>query len=81
VCVSRARPIYAGDTLLVTRRASRRMLLLRPGERVNEIIGYLLAVFSQKYNIKIHAVCVLGNHVLCAAAHKTCYAQRLVMRS
>jgi REP element-mobilizing transposase RayT len=48
--------------LLVTRRASRRMLLLRPSERVNEIIGYLLAVFSQKYNIKIHAVCALSNH-------------------
>jgi putative transposase len=60
--VSRARPIYAGDTLLVTRRVSRRMLLLRPGERVNQIIGYLLAVLSQKYGILIHAVCALSNH-------------------
>lgn len=47
---------------MITRRASRRMFLLRPGERTNKIIGYLLAVYARRRGLRLHAVCFLSNH-------------------
>lgn len=60
--MSKARPIVAGRTYLLTRRCFRRQLLLRPSPQTNQIVGYCLAVAAARYGVLIHAVCVLSNH-------------------
>jgi hypothetical protein len=60
--VSNARPIFADVTLMLTRRVAGRQFLLRPGRRVNQIIGYVVAVMQAKWNISLHAMDVLSNH-------------------
>lgn len=57
------RQVLAGTTYLVTRRVSERRFFLRPSKLTTAIVGYLLAVVSERYGILIHAVCVLSNHV------------------
>jgi REP element-mobilizing transposase RayT len=56
------RQILPGTTYLVTRRCSERRFFLRPSETTNAIFGYVLAVASQRYGIRVHAFCVLSNH-------------------
>jgi hypothetical protein len=34
------------------------------------VFAFLVAVAAKKFSIQIHALCVMGNHWLCAAAHK-----------
>jgi hypothetical protein len=46
----------------VTRRCSERRFFLRPSEATNAIFGYLLAVAANRYEIRVHAYCVLSNH-------------------
>jgi REP element-mobilizing transposase RayT len=60
--MSRARQILAGTTYLVTRRCSEQRFFLRPSERVNAIILFLLAVAAERSGILLHAYCVLSNH-------------------
>ena len=55
---------------MVTRRTHRRELLLKPGKLTNQLIEYLLALFVDERELLLHAITVLANHVLCAAAHK-----------
>jgi REP element-mobilizing transposase RayT len=50
---------------LVTRRCTQRQFLLKPSKRVNLVFVYLLAVASERYNVTIHAFCVLSNHWHC----------------
>ena len=52
----------AGDTHFVTRRTLNQQNRFRPTKRLNEIIGYFLAVFTKERGIKLSAVCVLGDH-------------------
>jgi REP element-mobilizing transposase RayT len=47
---------------MITRRVRHRTFLLRPSEKTNEIVEYVVAVTARKYNIKIHAIKVLSNH-------------------
>ena len=56
------RQVLPGTTFLVTRRCSRRQFLLRPSKRTNRIVGYLLAVAVQRFDIQLHAFCVMSNH-------------------
>ena len=56
------RQILAGATYLVTRRCSERRLFLRPSAAVNAIFRYVLAVAAERYEIQVHAYCVLSNH-------------------
>jgi hypothetical protein len=56
------RPILPGTTSLITRRTSERRFFLRPSDETNAIVGYLLAVLSERYGILLHVVCVLSNH-------------------
>ena len=56
------RQILAGKTYLVTRRCSERRFFLRPCEQTNAIFRYTLAVVAQRYNVRVHAFCVLSNH-------------------
>jgi REP element-mobilizing transposase RayT len=61
--VSRARPIYPGDVIFSTRRVHKRQLLLRPSDAVNQAIQYIVAVIAQRYEIQLHAICAMSNHL------------------
>ncbi|MBK8482748.1 MAG: hypothetical protein IPL40_16550 [Proteobacteria bacterium] len=61
--MSLPRPVIAGETLMVTRRCAQRQFLLRPSATVNGIIGYCLAVAAERYGVRVHALCVLSNHL------------------
>jgi REP element-mobilizing transposase RayT len=37
-------------------------LLLRPGKAVNQVFAYVLALAAQRYEVEVHAFCVLSNH-------------------
>jgi REP element-mobilizing transposase RayT len=56
------RQLLEGTTYLVTRRCSERRFFLRPSKDTNAILGYLLAVVAERYDIRIHGYCVLSNH-------------------
>jgi REP element-mobilizing transposase RayT len=60
--VTAPRQILAGSTYLVTRRCAQRLFLLRPSQTVNEIFLYVLAVAARRFEIHVHAFCVLSNH-------------------
>ncbi len=47
---------------MLTRRVSQRTFLLRPSEKTNRIVGYVLTVMHKKWDIAIHAFDVLSNH-------------------
>ncbi len=57
------RQIVAGSTYLVTRRCSERRFFLRPSRRVNQVFLYLLALAAERFDIRVHVLCVLSNHV------------------
>ncbi len=61
--VTAPRQIIAGATHLITRRVSERRFMLRPSRGATAILGYLLAVISERYGILLHVVCVLSNHL------------------
>ena len=48
---------------MLTRRVHHRTFLLRPSKWCLQIMAYVLAVMQDKWNIDIHAVTVLSNHV------------------
>jgi len=56
------RQILPGTTYLVTRRCSERRFFLRPSYRTNAIFRYILAVAATRYDVRVHAFCVLSNH-------------------
>jgi REP element-mobilizing transposase RayT len=57
------RQVIPGATYLVTRRCTQRQFLLKPSKIVNEVFLYVLALAAERYDIRIHAYCVLSNHV------------------
>ena len=61
--MSLPRRIVPGASYLVTRRCSERRFFLRPSAQVNAIFEYLLAVVAERYGVRVHAYCVLSNHV------------------
>ena len=61
--MSLPRPVIAGQTSMVSRRCARREYLCRPEYKVNQILGYCLAVAAARYGIVLHAFCCLSNHV------------------
>lgn len=56
------RQVLAGTTYLVTRRCAQRQFLLRPSKVTNDVLLYLLAVAAQRFEVRVHAFCVLSNH-------------------
>jgi REP-associated tyrosine transposase len=57
------RQVLPGTTYLVTRRCAQRQFLLQPSKRTtNPIFMYLLAVAARRYDIQVHAFCVMSNH-------------------
>ena len=56
------RRLLPGTTYLVTRRCLERQFLLRPSKVVNQIFGFLLAIAARRFDIDLHACCVMSNH-------------------
>jgi putative transposase len=56
------RPVLPDATTLVTRRSTQRQFLLRPSPLVNQIVLFCLAVAAAKFDVLLHAVCVMSNH-------------------
>jgi len=56
------RQVLAGTSYLVTRRCAQRQLLLRPSRTTNDVFLFVLAVAAQRFEIDVHAFCVLSNH-------------------
>jgi REP-associated tyrosine transposase len=57
------RQVLRGATYLVSRRCAQRQFLLRPSKTSKEVFLYLLAVAARRFGIRVHAFCVLSNHV------------------
>lgn len=60
--MSYPRRILPGMTVMITRRALRRTLLLRPDPELNNLFLYCLAVLSQRFHIVVHSFTVMANH-------------------
>ena len=45
-----------------TRRVHKRQLLLRPDNKLNRAVEYILAVLIKRHGLSLHAICVMGNH-------------------
>lgn len=56
------RQVLPGSTYLVTRRCTRRQLLLRPSRATSALFLYVLAVAARRFGVRVHAFCVLSNH-------------------
>ena len=79
--MSLPREVSPGRFYMITRRCTQRQFLLRPDEETNNAFLYCLADAAQRCNITVLLTCAMSNHHLCAAAHKWCYGERLVMWS
>ena len=56
------RRVLSRTTYLVTRRCSQRLFFLAPSRAINEAFLYCLAFGAQRFDIRVHAFCVLSNH-------------------
>jgi REP element-mobilizing transposase RayT len=56
------RHVVPGASYLVTRRCAQRQFLLRPSRLTNETLAYVLALAATRYDVRLHAFCVLSNH-------------------
>ena len=62
-CRVRARAVFPGRRLKITRRCFERRFFLTPDNpKVRQIIGYLLGYCLDRYGLKLHAACFMGNH-------------------
>ena len=57
------RQVLPGRSYLVTRRCTQRQFLLRPSEATSQLFGFLLAVAAERFQVDVHAFCVMSNHV------------------
>ncbi len=62
VTMTAPRQVLPGTTYLVTRRCTRRQLLLRPSRATSALFLYVLAVAARRFGVRVHAFCVLSNH-------------------
>jgi putative transposase len=56
------RQILPGACYLITRRCVQRQFWLRPCAHTNQIVMYCVAVAAARYEVQIHAMCVMSNH-------------------
>ncbi len=56
------RQVLPGSTYLVTRRCTQREFLLKPTALTTRLFKYVLAVAAERYGIRLHAACMMGNH-------------------
>jgi len=57
------RRLLPGTTYFVTRRCLDRQFLLRPSAAVTQAFGFLLAIAARRFDIDLHACCIMSNHV------------------
>jgi REP element-mobilizing transposase RayT len=50
---------------LITRRCTQRQFLIKPSKRVNMVFAYLVGIAAERYDVQVHALCVLSNHWHC----------------
>ena len=60
--MSAPRPVFPGQTYLLTRRCFGRSFFLRPSPRINQIFKFCLAVAAVRTGVLLHAYGVLSNH-------------------
>ena len=60
--MSSPRPIFPGQTYLITRSCTQRQFLLRPDRMTNRIFLYCLADAAQRYGIRVLAWVMMSNH-------------------
>ena len=60
--MTQPRCILPGSTYLITRRTLRRHHLLRPDPATNNLFIYAIAICAQRYQIRVHALCVMSTH-------------------
>ena len=70
-----------GALVEVTDRTVQARMLLVPSRQLNEIVIGVLGRAQRLYKVRICGFVALSNHILCGAAHKTCYGECPVMRS
>jgi len=63
VHMAQPRPVEPNKTYLVTRRCSQRQFLLLPSPVINCILLFCFAMAAFLTGVRIHAICVLGNHI------------------
>lgn len=61
--MSRPRPAYPGRILMLTRRCTQRMFLLRPSKEVNRIIAYCLAEAAGHCEMEVLWFAAQANHI------------------
>jgi REP element-mobilizing transposase RayT len=61
--VTAPRQILPGKTYLLTRRCARREFLLPPTPVTRQVFGYVLAIAARRFGVRVHACCVMSNHV------------------
>lgn len=61
--MTQPRMVLPGDTVFCTVRTVARFYLLRPDKELHDAILYILGVYSEKYNIKLLAVCAMSTHL------------------
>ncbi|MGK4003940.1 transposase [Sorangium sp. So ce1036] len=61
--MSQPRSIVPGATYLLTRRALRRHMLLRPDAAISQLVLYSLAVSARRFGVQVHALCVMSTHL------------------
>jgi REP element-mobilizing transposase RayT len=61
--VSQPRQILPEATYLITRRTIFRHMLLRPDQRMTQMLLYLLALFARRDHLQVHAFCAMSTHL------------------
>ena len=57
------RCVVPGKTLFISRRCSERRFFLRPCQATRSTVVYLVAEAAERFGVKVHALCVLSNHL------------------
>jgi len=68
--MTQPRYIVPGETVLITVRTIARFYLLRPDPELVDAIKYCLGHYAAKYEMALHAVCVMSTHVHLVAFDK-----------
>ena len=69
--MAKPRRIIPGATYMLTRRAYQRTFRMRPHPVTNQIALYCLAVAAAKYDMLIHAIVLMSNHLHLVATDPT----------
>jgi REP element-mobilizing transposase RayT len=57
------RHLLPGASYHLTRRVHDQRFLLKPTKLLTQILGYLLARAARRSGVRVHAYCVMSNHL------------------